>query len=115
MNKNTRQLRKVIARASGQKKIEVEYVRPTGDYHNDLKPRLKTMRCPTAVPDSTGTVSASPRRNMRMIVMRNKGEDGRGFSVTRHVPITEGKPIVFKNHGQYKDWASGYRQPASFR
>jgi len=115
MNKNTRRLRKAVARASHKGQTDVEYQTPVKDYHNDKKPRFLTKRCPTATANKEGVISGNSRRNMQMVVLRNKGEDGTGFSVTRHVPITDKRPVVFKNHGQYKDFGGSYKQPVAFK
>jgi len=57
-------------------------------------------------------ISRNQRRNMQMVINKNVDADGRTFTVTAHIPITNDSPVIFKNHDYMKD---SYKQPTKFR
>jgi hypothetical protein len=65
-------------------------------------------------PNKDGVVSANPRRNMQMKVLRNKGEDGKSASLTVHVPMDENRFVTYPNHN-YMAEQNRYKQPATAR
>lgn len=111
MNKNTKQKRITIAALSRKgERGDIAFEVPVKDYHNASKTSLRTIRIPTAVPNGDGIISDSPRRNMQMVVFRNKNAAGQGDTMTRHIPIADTRFVTPKNHAYLE-----YRQPAGAR
>ena len=57
-------------------------------------------------------ISSSERRNMEQVIIKNTDSEGREFSVTCHQPITQTRPVIFKNHAYMM---GKYKQPTKFR
>ena len=116
-NKSTRALRLKVRAAGKSGETEVEWKVPVRNYHDfdndDYRTNssrlFNTIRVPTATVGKDGVISLNRRRNMAMRVFVNTCDNRKSDSITRHEPLVGGKPIVFKGHGQYKDFP--YRQP----
>ena len=98
MNKNTRQLRDLQAKArrAGGSSVTVEV--PVSNYHSatkDGKPVLMAKTHP--VTRGSDVVSENRRRNMRERILRNSG-GGNNSSATVHEPIHKDRPVVYLNH-----------------
>ncbi len=94
MNKNSRQIRKAVAKASKKKQGPVSYNGRT--FH-------------AASPDKNGVVSTNPRRNTQMVISKNTDDKGKQYSITSHESINSKVPLVHKNHSYIK-----YRQTVEF-
>jgi len=45
-------------------------------------------------------VSESARKNVRMVIYQNTGEDGRKSSITRHEPLDSSAPVYRRKFGK---------------
>ena len=119
MNKNTRRVKKLIAKAVRQKQSEIVILVPVYNYHNYSNDQVRSghgiqnRSIPVPLMGDDGVVSRNVRRNTQMKVRHNSGANGT-FSLTSHEPINEKAPVVHANH-RYISEGRGYEQPAAFR
>lgn len=101
MNKNQKVIRRAINAAAKAKRPTVDLNIPVGTNHKiAAKSNVSTVQRQVSFRNKEGEVSRNEKRNSRMIVMHNKGEDGRCFSVTRHVKIDPAKPFRGRSRGE---------------
>ncbi len=109
MNKNTKQVKALVSRASRKGDTTIVINRPVRDWHNQDKPVFRPVTYHCASPNKEGVISQNTNRNMRMSVAKNTDSEGRKYSITRHEPISEHRPLVHKNHNYMT-----YRQLSKF-
>lgn len=103
MNKNQKSQKRAISAAAKAKQPSVKLSIPVGSNHKQVGQRTNVQVVERQVSvrrSADGEVSRNERRNSRMVVLHNKGEDGRCFSITRHVKIATDKPFRGRSRGE---------------
>lgn len=108
MNKNTRNIRAAISKASKKGNATVTFSYPVKGYFS-AQNKMTNKTFPCAVPNGDGVISANERRNTQMVVFTNVDNTGKKFSVTQHVAINPKIPVRHKNHNYLT-----YRQGVEF-
>lgn len=112
-NKNTRSTRRFVSQAGKKGHSEIEIAVPVRNYHSHGGSKDSFFvkgRIPTARVHGEGEISSDERRNMRMRVLHNSNGVGGKDSMTVHEPISDSRPVRFKNHN-YVQKDGGYYQP----
>jgi hypothetical protein len=106
-NKNTRQLRIKIARASRNHEDSVTHDKPIYNYHSagdfqDFRSRpgsfFTTQTFPTAVVKGDGVNSINRKRNSCQRIYLNKGENSGSNSLTAHEAFLRNEHMTWKGH-----------------
>lgn len=103
MNKNQKDQKRAISAAAKAKQPSVKLSIPVGSNHKMQTQRTNVQLVERQVSvrrGADGEVSRNEKRNSRMVVLHNKGEDGRCQSITRHVKIVTDKPFRGRSRGE---------------